>query len=132
MCIDCFSYFGTDGSAPRRICSVYGMLESKTACFQSMRMLARLPFAAEFLDAIAEVRRPYLHTEFSMQEAHAGRAAGPAPRQAIRSATEHLAEPLMSWRVVDSGSLVSAFGGLVAPALGTNRNRGRGSERYHA
>ena len=87
-----------------------------------------LPFAAEFFDAIVCIDsfpllrdgRPVPELPRSVREA--GRPGGNC--RGWTGAGNRRSRSRASSRVVDPGSLVPAFGGVVAPALGTDRHHG--------
>ena len=89
-----------------------------------------LPFADEFFDAIVCIDSfPYygtddLYLNYLARFLKPGGSVGIAGRRA--DAGNRRADSASSSRVVDPGSLVSPFGCLVSPALGTHRYSRRG------
>ena len=95
-----------------------------------------LPFAAEFFDAIVCIDSFFYYGTDDLYLNYLARFVKPGGQVGIAGAglMQEIegARSRASSRVVDPGSLVPAFGGLVAPALGTDRHHGHRGGRHHA
>ena len=95
-----------------------------------------LPFAEDFFDAIVSIDSFFyygtddLYLNYLARFVKPGGPVGIAGAGLMREIEGPLPEHLREWWTQDR--LVPAFGGLVAPALGTDRHHGHRAGRHHA